>query len=123
MPLMKRGPWPSDFQQGLAQPLPPYEPDPTCPGCGPMVKYPGSGPTIPSLPYPQPGWPAFTWPIVPMPGRPQTYPSQAPQAEGVSRAISALMAFLSGEGEDHESPEAIPNSRHGTGQCSKCRNR
>jgi hypothetical protein len=121
MPLMKTAPSPFGFQgQGLAQPLPPSEPDPWT--------YPWSGATIPGFPYPPPDWPRFTWPIVPMPGRPPTFPfpSQAPQAQGVSRTLSALMAFLSGaRGDQEENPEATPNSPYGarTGQCSKCRNR
>jgi hypothetical protein len=125
MPLTKTPPWPFAFQyQNLIQQLPPSELDPWM--------YPGSGPKIPGLPYPPPGWPASTWPIVPMsgwpivpiPGRPHIYPSRAPQAQGMSRAMSALMDFLRGEDEDQEVSKATSNSQCGncTGQCSKCRN-
>jgi hypothetical protein len=117
----KRGAWPFGFQQGLAQPLPPYEPDPMMyPGSGPTVMYPGSVPTIPGLPYPRLGWPTFTWPNAPMSGRPRAYP---PASE--SRVVNRLIAFLNGGGEDHDSPETIPNSRHDSRkcQCSKCRDR
>ena len=116
MPLIKTASWPFGFQQqGLAQPLPPSEPDPWM--------YPG--PTIPGFPYPPANWPRFTWPIVPMPGQAPTFPSPSPQAQGVSRAVSALMAFLSGAGGDHESAEATPTARSGgcNGQCSKYKKR
>jgi hypothetical protein len=124
MPPMKRGAWPFGFQQGLAQPLPPYEPDPmTFPWPKPTVMYPGSLPTIPGLPYPPPGWPAFPWPIVPMSGTPRAYPQTGP-ARG-PRVMSRLVSFLNGEGGDYESPEAAPDSRRGScdGQCSKHKKR
>ena len=119
MPLMKRGAWPFGFQQGLAQPLPPHEPDPMMyPGSGPTVMYPGSVPTIPGLPYPPPGWPAFTWPIVPMPEvePPIDFPWEPHRQQRATRRLSPFMMFLGGS-------EA--NSRFGScnGQCAKRRDK
>lgn len=128
MPSTNRGSWPMEPQhQDLMQPLPPYEPDPMMyPGSIPTVMYPGSAPTIPGLPYPPPEWSRFTWPIVPLPRQPLPHFSPTIKRGDAPRALSALMAFLSGKNQNSggsSEPISAPMDS-GTGcDCSKCGDR